>query len=480
MEPSGFQRLLSRPEMRVLMLVLLLTPPAVVSYHQVQTDDPYITYRYARNLIEGRGFVYNAGEQVLGTTAPLYALVLALGGGMTNNYPLLSSILSGIGLAALSLLIYRILALLREALAGGIAAVLVVLNPLMGDAFGFELNCFLALIFGAYLAHLSGRPHLAALLLGLGTLTRGDGLVPAGLIFLSALWTQRRFPRGPALIYGALVGSWSAYAIWTFGSPFPNTLAAKQFMGESGLWRPYWYGALRMAYLYLQQTPLYLFFGVAAGLGCVRLRQVDRRIWLLLGWAGLIFAAYSAMGIPAAANYFAALMPFLMIVCGLGAVQLKQALLNRWPAPRWKGLLPLFLAAPLLAASLTSTAKRLQTHPEPRYWTYRETGEWLAAETPAGTAVGLAEIGIVGYFSERPIVDICGLVSPAVGTHLAAGDPSWPIRTYRPDYVLLHDPVWPALEGPIAAASWFQQDYAPVRKFAGEEPYRLVLYQKIR
>ena len=186
MELSGFQRLLSRPATRVLMLVLLLTPPAVVSYHQVQTDDPYITYRYARNLIEGRGFVYNDGEQVLGTTAPLYALVLALGGGITNNYPLLSSILSGIGLAALSLLIYRILALLREALAGGIAAVLVVLNPLMGDAFGFELNFFLALIFGAYLAYLSGRPHLAALLLGLGTLTRGDGLVPAGLIFLSA------------------------------------------------------------------------------------------------------------------------------------------------------------------------------------------------------------------------------------------------------------------------------------------------------
>ncbi len=481
MESSGFRPILSRPGTRLLVLILLLTPSAVVCYHQVQTDDPYITYRYARNLAAGKGFIYNAGEQVLGTTAPLYALVLALGGAATDNYPLLSSILGGIGLGVLSLLVYRFLALLSEPLAGGIAAVLVVLNPLMGDAFGFELNFFLALIFGAYLAYLTGRPNLAALLLGLGTLTRGDGLVPAGLIFLYDVWTQRRFPWIPALIYGALVAGWSVYAIWSFGSPFPNTLAAKQFMGASGLWRPYWYGALRMVYLYLQQTLFYLFFGVVWVLGCVRLRRVDRRIWLILGWMGLIFVAYSAMGIPAASNYYAALMPFLMMVSGLGVVQLQEALLTRRPAWRRRaGLVTGVLVAPLLVAAVTPTVGRVQTHPEPRYWTYRETGEWLAAETPEGASVGLVEIGIVGYYSQRPIVDICGLVSPAVGSHLATGDVSWPIRTYRPDYVLLHDPPWSALEGPIVEASWFRSGYEEVRKFAGEEPYRLVLYRKIR
>ena len=40
-------------------------------------DDTFITFRYAKNIGEGFGFVYNAGEQVLGTTTPLWALVLA-------------------------------------------------------------------------------------------------------------------------------------------------------------------------------------------------------------------------------------------------------------------------------------------------------------------------------------------------------------------------------------------------------------------
>src|ERR1700688_1940514 len=43
-------------------------------------DDAYVTLRHAANLIKGLGFVFNAGEHVLGTTSPLFALVLTAGG----------------------------------------------------------------------------------------------------------------------------------------------------------------------------------------------------------------------------------------------------------------------------------------------------------------------------------------------------------------------------------------------------------------
>jgi arabinofuranosyltransferase len=39
-------------------------------------DDAFITYRYARNLAAGHGFVYNLGERVLGTTTPFFTLLL--------------------------------------------------------------------------------------------------------------------------------------------------------------------------------------------------------------------------------------------------------------------------------------------------------------------------------------------------------------------------------------------------------------------
>ena len=40
-------------------------------------DDAPITYRYAENLAAGHGFVYNIGERILGTSTPLYTLLLA-------------------------------------------------------------------------------------------------------------------------------------------------------------------------------------------------------------------------------------------------------------------------------------------------------------------------------------------------------------------------------------------------------------------
>ena len=461
-----------------LALVLPLTPLFTWCYHQVQTDDPYITFRYARNLLDGKGLLYNANEWVLGTTAPLHALVLALGGLFVDDLPLLASVINGASLAVLALLLQRLLAGVNEPWAGAAAAVLVVGNPLMGDAFGFELNLFLALTFGGIVAYFSGRHNLAALLLALGTLTRGDGAVPAALVFFYHLWRTKSLPVGPILIFVAICGGWGIYAAETYGSPFPNTLAAKRAMGDSDLWRPYWYGALRMPYLYLRQSPLILWFAVVGALGCLRLRRVDRKIWLVLGWMILVFVAYTAMDIPAASNYYAAMVPFLMIVVGLGLVEMKERF-DHCRAGYWRqGWLPAALLVPLLLAQSIPVLNRVETNPDARYHTYRAAGEWLAGNTAQEASVGMVEIGMVGYFSDRRIVDVCGLVDPAVGPHLASGDVTWPLRHYSPDYILLHEPAWPSLEGPTATADWFAEKYEPVRMFAGEVPYRLALFRK--
>ena len=465
--------------MRALVLVLLLTPLAAACYHQVQVDDPYITYRYARNLAAGHGLVYSPGEPVLGTTAPLHALVLALGGQVTDDYPLLSSLLSGLALGALSLLVYRFMALVGEARAGRIAALLVLLNPLLGDALGFELNLFLALIFGAFCAYFGGHPNVAAVLLGLGALTRGDGMVAAALLLAWDVRAHRRVPWIPVLIWGAILAAWTAYAYWYFGAAAPNPLAAKRAMGASQLWRPLWLGGLRVASLYLEQSLFFVWFAVVAVVGGTRLRAVDRRLWPLLVSPVLVLGAYQAMGIPSAYNYYAALVPSLMILGALGVVHLAESAGDRWPGwRRRRGVVRAALVLPLLVAEVTPTVERVRSHPEPRYWTYRRAGEWLAANTPENASVGLVEIGIVGYYSRRRVVDVCGLVSPAVGPHLAAGDVSWPIRHYRPDYVLLHDPVWASLEEPVARAEWFGEEYERVRGFDGAVPYRLALYQR--
>ena len=44
--------------------------------HRLIGDDPLITLTYAKNIAAGNGFVFNHGDPVLGTTAPLFALIV--------------------------------------------------------------------------------------------------------------------------------------------------------------------------------------------------------------------------------------------------------------------------------------------------------------------------------------------------------------------------------------------------------------------
>src|SRR5437016_3946604 len=72
-------------------------------------DDAYITFRYARNLAGGFGLVYNPGEWVLGTTTPLWAVIL--GGGYRlglTDLPWLATVLSGVCDAATAALLVHL------------------------------------------------------------------------------------------------------------------------------------------------------------------------------------------------------------------------------------------------------------------------------------------------------------------------------------------------------------------------------------
>src|SRR5688500_13074793 len=49
-----------------------------IVFRGMRHDDAYITFQYSRSIADGDGFPFNAGERVLGTTTPLFTLILAV------------------------------------------------------------------------------------------------------------------------------------------------------------------------------------------------------------------------------------------------------------------------------------------------------------------------------------------------------------------------------------------------------------------
>ena len=62
----------------VLVLLTILDAALLAQFFSFTADDAYIVARYAENLVDGGGLVFNPGERINALTSPLHAFVNAL------------------------------------------------------------------------------------------------------------------------------------------------------------------------------------------------------------------------------------------------------------------------------------------------------------------------------------------------------------------------------------------------------------------
>ena len=165
------------------------------------------------------------------------------------DLPRLGSAVYAAALVALAVL------LLLDARARAPAALggtLVLASSYVWTNHGSAATLVLALLAAAALAS-RRRPALAGLLAGAAAWCRPDALAGAALLGLLVWWEERRFPRRYALAAGAVVAA-GLLAAWTwFGTPLPETAAAKRadaFAATGGgveAARFFWQRAARLA-----------------------------------------------------------------------------------------------------------------------------------------------------------------------------------------------------------------------------------------
>ncbi|CAN5115465.1 hypothetical protein BH11MYX1_BH11MYX1_53930 [soil metagenome] len=220
------------------------------------TDDSYITYVYARELVRGNGLTW-FGTHIEGYTNFLWALWSALGLALGRD-PLVWA--WGASLAALVATIvttYRIAALRSTITAGLVAAAILATNFtfLAFGTSGLETMLQTALLAAAMfeverlrraaptagsLVRLSlfasfarcTRLYSAPIIAGLGTVTAHHLVRERASIWLWAAAIM------PALV---LVGGWFAWKLWFYGDILPNTFYVKA--GTSSIPHGAWFTA---------------------------------------------------------------------------------------------------------------------------------------------------------------------------------------------------------------------------------------------
>lgn len=232
-------------------------------------DDAFITYRYARNLLAGDGFVFNPGERVQGTTTPLYTLLmaaLAMPWAPENApFPWLALAVNAAADAATCLLLLQLGRRCAAPRAGLAAALCWAIAPysVTFAIGGLETSLYVLLLTALVWFFVRRRFTPAALCAALSILTRPDAVLLVAPLILHRLWIavqsaspkpvtagstpvmakaqpgepSRHVPRAlrglktiPWSELAAFLAptlTWAAFATLYFGTPLPHSVAAK-------------------------------------------------------------------------------------------------------------------------------------------------------------------------------------------------------------------------------------------------------------
>jgi hypothetical protein len=479
---------LSRYSSLLKVLYILIVGGALfLSFSHWAYDDPFITYRYARNLEHGIGFVYNPGDRVMSTTTPLFTMLLAGLGFGWANLPQLANLIGGLSLAFGAVFLWDLANTFGTPMVGWVGLLLYPTFPLLVTTLGSETPLYLALCLGAFAFYARRRYLLTAVITALAILTRPDAALLAIILGIDYLkrylsWhlkirgtTTRgevgieelddqsegdlmKFPWLAIMLFIILILPWYLFAWIYFGSPLPVTLFAKQSQALVAGSQHFAEGFLTIASYYLARW-YYLIEMVLALIGLGFVFSKPRRWLLLLSWTGLYFLAYSVLGVSRYYWYYAPLVPGFLVAVGLGFDAVLSWIKAIW-GNQGKGLLRSFgnyrtmgLIILLLGLVIFQGGNlwQIRLNPDNRYGVYKAIGLWLTSNTNPGDTVGALEVGIIGYFAQNRMVDFAGLLQPQIATQLSKQGTYedvaiWAVEKYNPDYLVIHDGGFPRLE----------------------------------
>ena len=453
---------------RDLGLIVLAILSCALYYTALRTyafEDAFITFRYADNLASGHGFVFNPGERVLGTSTPLFTLVLAFFGLLGLDIHHTGIFLSALGQAATALGGAWIARRFGYGNLGALFAVMVLWGSgELSSYFGMETGFYSALLFGAVLCAIEKRPVATGLVLGLACLTRFDGVVFAGPLFLLLLVRDRRMPWRTIAAYLSVVVPWLVFSLFYFGGLFPNTLQAKSDSVPTVLYMSASLDELGKKFLYpiwrfveynaIPRVLCLVLLVLLVGQLLSRTADVLRRnslLGVLLAGPVLLWLGYSIIAPPVAHGWY--LIPGLFFFVLFCLLTWGEALRGYSPWPATVGALVLVVLSVVALPFALRREAAFVSRPEylQRAGAYERVAAFINRAKLNDLKLLTREPGYLTYVTRNPAVDAAGLVSEDIFFHGPKGRAT-PlneiVRERDPKLIVLseHGPHWKKLD----------------------------------
>jgi hypothetical protein len=387
-------------------------------------DDAWIHQTYARNLVEQGEWSYLPGIPSAGSTSPLWTGMIALGLFLKMDNRVWTYVVGIVLLVILGWISSKWFDVRTEGKSRWVwfSGIMVVLewHLIWASVSGMETLAFSVLCIAVFwlVDRDISKSHFIGLLIGIGVWIRPGAitlLIPC-LFVMAATKSVKRLEGAIRLGFGflAMLIPYMLFNWFLNGSVWPNTFYAKQaeyaILSQSSL-------LIRMVRQFTQPiigVGILLIPGIIYGvIFDIRKRNWSRLAGLL--WV-MIYLGMYAIRLPVTYQHGRYAMPSIAVILLLGLEGIW-----RWVKPDsssakiriasrlWVGSLPAVLIGFIFigAKAYSNDVAIIETE-------MVAAAKWVADNTTQDALVAAHDIGALGYFGHRNLLDLAGLISPEV------------------------------------------------------------------
>ena len=435
-------------------------------------DDAWIHQTYARNLVQNGEWSFIPGQVSGGSTSPLWTLILSIGQAL--GIPGFWTYAAGIILSA------------ATAMVGVEIIIKAGANPLTSLFFGL----FLATEWHLVWASVSGMetillvlvillfffflfdtryPWAVGLLIGIAIWIRPDSISLVGPWLWVFIFTRpKRQNEWKSLITGGLLllmltGLYLVFNYFLTGNIIPNTFYAKQAEYASMLEAPILARYFRLFWLPWIGASVLLLPGLAVSI-IVFLKTKRYACCAPILWA-LGYVAIFAARLPVTYQHGRYIMPAMPVFFLAGFWGVQKAIRFFGNSSAWRRILRASWITSIIAAQVGFLFLGARSFANDVAFINMEmvtTAQWIRDNTEKDAVIAAHDIGAIGYFSEREIIDLAGLVTPEVipfiRDELKIADY---ITSKDADYLVIFPGWYPALAEGANPVYYSDAEYSP-------------------